>query len=126
MLDRSLSKIIVGELVRVQGEAAVLGLLGVTQPRLKALTSGRGCLKDEQLLRISAGTGRSWMRWGVDPIARGSRTAEQKKLDAATYKMLDEIDPQPNPVSKPTRGMRSRQSSVSALQGSKFSHRQAV
>jgi hypothetical protein len=115
MLDRLPSKFIVEELLRVRGHAAVLEILQVTPNRLKAFESGRGCLKDEQLARITEITGRSWMRWGVDPIARGSRTSQQKKLDAATFELLDTIDPIQSPVSK--SGARAK---PSRLRGSKI------
>jgi hypothetical protein len=92
-LDCDSSSVIVTELIKVLGEPSVLEILGVSSVRLKALAEGRGRLKDDQLARIGDQTGKSWMRWGVDPIARGPRTADQKMLDAATYELLDKIDP---------------------------------
>jgi len=61
------------------------------------------------------------MRWGVDPIARGERTAEQTRLDTATYELLDKLDPIKNGASKTNRHR-----NTEFRRASKMTQRQAV
>ena len=92
-LNRHISGLIVGELVKKLGEMHVIEILCVDATRFKALSAGRGCLADEQLRRISDQTGRAWMRWGVDAAARVPKTPAERRLEEATMILLDALDP---------------------------------
>jgi hypothetical protein len=106
-LDRFASRAIAAELIRVLGKPRTMELLAVKETRMSHLSNGSASLKSAELKCITTQTGRSWMRWGVDGISRTSRTAERRKLDAATYEMLDKIDPVPNGAAKISRRSKS-------------------
>jgi hypothetical protein len=84
------SKRLVQELLLVFGEDRVRKMLGVTEARLKSLSSGRGCLSDTQLEAIHSDTGRHWVRWTIDAGGRGVTTAEGREFVASAHAMWDE------------------------------------
>jgi hypothetical protein len=91
-LDRSASGSIVNELVEVLGKARTVKVLDVDDARFRFLTTGRGCLTNLQLERITSRTGIAWQKWGIEAVARRTVTPEDKQLLAATRKMWARIE----------------------------------